>query len=80
MSTVENLEIGITLLQDSIESSKQSIDFYKKHILNDLQSPNFDDSTIDVIESRLKRIQKLFQSIEKNESKIRLIKQIINDK
>lgn len=78
MLNVENLEFGIKLLEDSIENHKYSINSWKESIINDLQSSNLDEVTINVIESRVKKIQKLLNAIEKNESKIRLIKQIIN--
>lgn len=79
MLNVENLEFGIKMLQDSIENHKHSINSWKECILNDLQSPNLDEVTINVIESRVKKIQKLLNEIDKNEAKIRLIKQIINN-
>lgn len=79
MLNVENLEFGIQLLQDSIENHKHSINAWKERIIDDLQSPNLDEVTINTIESRVKRIQKLLNEIDKNESKIRLIKQIINN-
>lgn len=79
MLNVENLEFGIKMLEDSIENHKYSINSWKECILNDLQSPNLDEVTINVIESRVKKIQKLLNEIDKNEAKIRLIKQIINN-
>mgnify|MGYP002519383381 CR=1 FL=1 len=78
MLKVENLEFGIKMLEDSIENHKYSINSWKECIINDLQSPTLDESTINTIESRVKKIQKLLNAIEKNEAKIRLIKQIIN--
>lgn len=78
MLNVENLEFGIKMLQDSIENHKYSVNSWKESIINDLQSPNLDETTIDTIESKIRRIQKLTKAIEKNEAKIRLIEQIIN--
>lgn len=78
MLNVENLEFGIKMLQDSIENHKYSVNSWKESIINDLQSPNLDETTIDTIEGKIRRIQKLTKAIEKNEAKIRLIEQIIN--
>lgn len=77
MLNVENLEFGIELLQQSNENHQHSINSWKECIINDLQSQKLDEITINVIDSRLKQIQKLITEIEKNESKIRLIQQII---
>jgi hypothetical protein len=77
MLNVENLQFGIELLQKSNENHQHSINSWKECIINDLQSQKLDEVTINVIDSRLKQIQKLITEIEKNESQIRLIQQII---
>ena len=77
MLNVENLQFGIELLQKSNENHQYSINSWKECIINDLQSQKLDEITINVIDSRLKQIQKLITEIEKNEAQIRLIQQII---
>jgi hypothetical protein len=79
MLTNEQIQFGIKSLENSIISKKEEINSWKECILNDLQSTNFDEVTVNMIDSRLKKIQKLMSEIEVMEGKIKVINEIINN-
>jgi hypothetical protein len=79
MLTNEQIQFGIKSLENSIISKKEEINSWKECILNDLQSTNFDEVTVNMIDSRLKKIQKLLSEIEVSEGKIKVIKEILNN-
>lgn len=79
MLTNEQIQFGIKSLENSINSKKEEINSWKECILNDLQSNNFDEVTVNIIDSRLKKIQKLMAEIEVSEGKIKVIKEILNN-
>lgn len=79
MLTNEQIQFGIKSLENSINCKKEEINSWKECILNDLQSTNFDEVTVNMIDSRLKKIQKLMSEIEVMEGKIKVINEIINN-
>lgn len=79
MLTNEQIQFGIKSLENSITCKKEEINSWKECILNDLQSNNFDEVTVNIIDSRLKKIQKLMSEIEVSEGKIKVIKEILNN-
>ena len=79
MLTNEQIQFGIKSLENSIACKKEEINSWKECILNDLQSTNFDEVTVNMIDSRLKKIQKLMSEIEVSEGKIKVIKEILNN-
>lgn len=79
MLTNEQIQFGIKSLENSINSKKEEINSWKECILNDLQSNNFDEVTVNIIDSRLKKIQKLMAEIKVSEGKIKVIKEILNN-
>jgi hypothetical protein len=79
MLTNEQIQFGIKSLENSIISKKEEINSWKECILNDLQSTNFDEVTVNMIDSRLKKIQKLMSEIDVMEGKIKVINEIINN-
>lgn len=78
MATVETLQIGIESLEHSIAEKQSEILEWKKSMIRDLQSDVLDEYTINTLESKVKKIQKAMAYIDCCESKIRLVKQIIN--
>lgn len=79
MLTNEQIQFGIKSLESSIASKKEEIAFWKNCILNDLQSPNLDEYTIETIDSRINKIKRLMNEIEVMEGKIRVINEILNN-
>lgn len=79
MLTNEQIQFGIKSLETSITSKKEEIAFLKDCILNDLQSPNLDEYTIETIESRINKIKRIMNEIEISTGKIRVINEILNN-
>lgn len=79
MLTNEQIQFGIKSLENSIKSKKEEIAFLKDCILNDFQSPNLDEYTIETIESRINKIKRIMNEIEISTGKIRVINEILNN-
>lgn len=79
MLTNEQIQFGIKSLETSITSKKEEIAFWKNCILNDLQSSNLDEYTIETIDSRINKIKRLMNEIEVSTGKIRVINEILNN-
>lgn len=79
MLTNEQIQFGIKSLENSINSKKEEIAFWKNCILNDLQSSNLDEYTIETIDSRINKIKRLMNEIEVSTGKIRVINEILNN-
>ena len=79
MLTNEQIQFGIKSLENSIISKKEEIAFLKDCILNDFQSSQLDEYTIETIESRINKIKRIMNEIEISTGKIRVINEILNN-
>lgn len=77
--TEEQIRKGIESLGHSINESKAEMESIKKSLINDLNDDIFDEYTLNLIESKVKKLRNLSAKIEEAESKISLSLFIINN-